>query len=167
MTLFYTCSNMEYHPKPSASPALSPSASQPPSYGTVSNWRPIALLSTAGRLLEKIPARRLTNLAVRYGLLPGTQMGLVGRATSTILMYLVDLNPTTWSQGYVVSPLGLDISQSYPRIVRAKLVRLLQSRMIPDWLVKCVDSFLDDRESTLTIPGHTSEAFSFDLGILC
>ena len=39
-------------------------------------YRPIALLNTTGKLLERIVARRLSKIAEEMGMLPASQIGV-------------------------------------------------------------------------------------------
>ena len=46
-----------------------------PAYNTSKAFRPIVLLNTLGKLIEKIIARRLQFDAVKYGILHSNQLG--------------------------------------------------------------------------------------------
>ena len=62
---------MGYHPKAFRT-AITVVLKKPrkPSYSDPAAYRPIALLNTLGKVLEAIIARRISNLAERYNLLP-------------------------------------------------------------------------------------------------
>jgi endo-1,4-beta-D-glucanase Y len=47
----------------------------PETYQTPESYQPIALLSTVGKVIEALAARRITSAAETYGLLPAEQMG--------------------------------------------------------------------------------------------
>jgi hypothetical protein len=60
-------------------------------YDVAKAYRPIALLNTLGKVLEKIVARRVSALAEEHNLLPTTQMGArPGRSTVTALEMLTE-----------------------------------------------------------------------------
>ena len=62
-----------------------------PDYSDPGAWRPIALLSTLGKIIETLLARRLSNLAKQEGLLPNCQIGnRTNRSTETALELLVE-----------------------------------------------------------------------------
>ncbi len=58
-------------------------------YTKAGSWRPIALLSVIGKVIEKVIARRISGLAEEHGLLPDTQIGArKGRFIKTTLELL-------------------------------------------------------------------------------
>ena len=60
-------------------------------YSNLGAWRPIALLSTLGKVIETLAAHRLSSLAERQGLLPDNQMGnCTNRSIETALELLVE-----------------------------------------------------------------------------
>ena len=62
-----------------------------PDYSDLGAWRPIALLSTLGKIIEMLLACRLSNLAKQEGLLPNCQIGnCTNRSTKTALELLVE-----------------------------------------------------------------------------
>jgi hypothetical protein len=62
-----------------------------PDYSDPGAWRPIALLSTIGKVIETLAARRLSDLAEQEGLLPDSQIGnRRNRSTETALELLVE-----------------------------------------------------------------------------
>jgi len=61
-----------------------------PKYSDPGAWRPIALLSTIGKVIEALTANRISTAAEEHHLLPDTQMGArKGRSTETALELLV------------------------------------------------------------------------------
>src|SRR3979490_1943338 len=60
-----------------------------PKYSDLGAWRPIALLSTIGKVIESLLAKRLGRVVEENHLLPDTQMGArAGRSTETALELL-------------------------------------------------------------------------------
>jgi hypothetical protein len=60
-----------------------------PKYSDPGAWRPIALLSTIGKVIETLIAKRIGKVAEENHLLPDTQMGArVGRSIETTLELL-------------------------------------------------------------------------------
>jgi hypothetical protein len=65
------------------------------SYKSLSTWRPIALLKTIGKVVEKLLARRIRNLAEEHYLLHLSQMGArAERGTGTALKLLTSIVQT-------------------------------------------------------------------------
>ena len=74
--LFQDCLPRSYHPTPFRhSRTVVLRKPQKPAYDVAKAYRPIALLNTLGKVLEKIVARRMSALAEEHNLLPVTQMG--------------------------------------------------------------------------------------------
>src|SRR6266487_5583781 len=62
-----------------------------PDYSDPGAWTPIALLSTLGKIIETLLARKLSNLAKQEGLLPNCQIGnCTNRSTKTALELLIE-----------------------------------------------------------------------------
>ena len=71
--LFSSCIAIGYHPKPfKDSITVVLRKPQKPSYTTAKAYRPIALLDTIGKLLERIVAGRLSRIAEETSMLPAS-----------------------------------------------------------------------------------------------
>ena len=62
---------------------------QPAAYRTIGSYRPIALLPTLGKVIEAIVAKRVTEAAEAYGLLPNEQMGNRAHRSTEVAIRLV------------------------------------------------------------------------------
>jgi len=87
-------------------------------------WRPIALLSTIGKIIETVAARWLSDLAEREKLLPDTQMGnRRSRSTETALDMLTEQIYTVWQEkDSVASVLSLDIARAFDTVNHLRLL---------------------------------------------
>lgn len=164
--IFQTCLNLRFHPtsfkdcitvviqKPGKDPSL------PKSY------RPIALLNTLAKLLERIIADRFKSLVLEVeGMLPFTQFGAPGRSTTLALELLTTKIYADWTKGLKVSLLGLDLTGAYDHIDRRKLLDKLISLGIPDWLIEITWSFLSDRRTYIHLPGYDGDEYYIDVGV--
>jgi hypothetical protein len=62
-----------------------------PDYSDPGAWRPIALLSTLGKIVESVMAQQLSSLVEQHSLLPDSQMGnRKDRSTETTLELLIE-----------------------------------------------------------------------------
>ena len=89
------------------------------SYEIPGAWRPIALLKTIGKVIEKVVAKRIREAAEAENLLPPQQMGArAGRSTSTALELLTCMVRTIWREhkGQVESLLSLDILGAFDTV---------------------------------------------------
>ena len=93
-----------------------------------SSWRPIALLSSIGKLLERIVAHRLRDLNVQHNILPATQFGVAGRNTTGALRRLLHSVYRAWCHGQYATLLSLDITGVFDRVDREKLLQSLTDK---------------------------------------
>ncbi|KAF5989548.1 hypothetical protein FBULB1_834 [Fusarium bulbicola] len=164
LRVFQVCLHMSYHPdnfkdailvmvRKSAKPANMPTS-----------WRPLALLSCLGKILEKIVASRMQEaLKANPHLLPARQFGW--RTTSEALEYMIDKVYSAWAQGKVVTIMGLDISGAYDNVWRQALIQTLADKGFPRWIVNMIQSFLSDRTASFHLPGIISDQFDLNTGV--
>lgn len=135
-------------------------------YTLPNSWRPIALLSSIGKLLEAIIAHRLRDLDTEHNLLPTMQFGTGGKCTTKALVTLLDRVYSAWCNKLQATLLSLGIKGAYDRVDRGKLLDTLANLKIPDWIIRFVWSFLSNRSTTLEMPGHSSQGpFFVNVGI--
>ena len=101
-------------------------------YNEPGAWRPIALLSTIGKIMEALLARRIRDFAERECLLPDAQMGnRPGRSVDTALELLLEQIHTTWHAGGVATVLSLDISGAFDTVNHLRLLNELRTKGLP------------------------------------
>ncbi len=106
------------------------------SYEAPSAWRPIALLKTIGKVVEKLIAKRIRSAAEEHQLLHPSQMGArAARSTSTALELLTSIVQTVWREGkgQVASLLSLDISGAFPIVNHIRLIATMRKLGFPSW----------------------------------
>ena len=112
-------------------------------YSAVKAWRPIALLNTLGKAIEKVLADRLRDTAELHRLLPQSQMGArPERSTETALALFTDQIRDTWAAKGTASLLAIDISAAYDRVPAPRLELALRRKGIPPWVRAVVNSFM-------------------------
>ena len=112
-------------------------------YSAVKAWRPIALLNTLGKAIEKVLATRLRDAAELHGLLPQSQMGArPQRSTETALALFTDQIRDTWAVKGTASLLAIDISAAFDRVPAPRLDLALRRKGIPPWTRAVVSSFM-------------------------
>lgn len=138
-----------------------------PDYSDPGAWRPIALLSTLGKIIETLMARRLSDLAEKEGLLPNSQMGnRTNRSTETALELLVEQIHTIWkASNQVASVLSLDIAGAFDTVNHIRLLDNLRQKRVPLWFVRTVKSFLTNRTTTLIVDGKESATRQLSAGV--
>jgi len=138
-----------------------------PDYSEPGAWRPIALLSTIGKVIETLAARRLSDLAERENLLPDSQMGnRRNRSVETALDLLVSQIYTIWKEdNQVASVLSLDITGAFDTVNHLRLLDNLKKKRVPMWFVRTVQSFLEGRTTTLVVDGEETAPHQLNAGV--
>ena len=137
-----------------------------PNYSDPGAWRPIALLNTLGKILETVLARKITDLAESYKLLPNCQMGnRKQRSTETALEFLLEQIHTAWGLKKVASVLLLDIAGAFDTVNHTRLLDNLRIKGIPRWLICIISSFLQQRSTTLVFDGEEIGPWELCAGI--
>jgi hypothetical protein len=115
-----------------------------PKYSDPGAWRPIALLSTIGKVIETLIAKRIGKVAEENHLLPDTQMGArVGRSMEIALELLTRQIHTIWSsKRHVATLLSVDISGAFDTVNPLRLLDILRKKRLPYWVVQWVQAFI-------------------------
>ena len=103
-------------------------------YANPKMYRPIALLSTLGKVLEKLYAQRIEAIAEERKLLPCQQMGArKKRSTESVLETLTNSIHTVFGCGKqnVALLLLLDVARAFPNVSYPRLLHNLRMKGIP------------------------------------
>ncbi|QGI68596.1 hypothetical protein CEK27_012567 [Fusarium fujikuroi] len=164
LRVFQVCLQMGYHPANFKDAILVMVRKSPKPANQPTSWRPLALLSCLGKILEKIVASRMQEaLKANPHLLPAGQFGW--RTTSEALEYMLDKIYSAWAMGKVVTIMGLDISGAYDNVWRQALIQTLADKGFPRWIVNMIQSFLSDRTACFNLPGIVSLPFDLNTGV--
>jgi exonuclease III len=166
--LFEACIQQAYHPK-AYKEANTITLKKPGKgdYTTPKSYRPIALLNTIGKIMESIMSKKIAWLAETHRLLPDTHMGCrKGRSTETALEMLTEQIHTVWGKGTdrVATLLSLDVAGAFDTVSHDRLIHDLRKRKIPMWITDWVNSFLQDRKTTLAVNRRTTGLFPVQTG---
>lgn len=137
-------------------------------YSEPKSYRPIALLSTLGKALETVIAKRLGDCAEDNSLLPPEQMGARRkRSTETALETIVNAIHTVWDWGKtnVASLLSLDVAGAFDNVLHQRLLHNLRIKGIPELIVNWTKNFLSERATSITLGSRTSPIEPAETGI--
>ena len=138
-------------------------------YTEAKSYRPVALLNTLGKVLEKVIARRLSELVERFSLLPTTHMGgRKGISTDHALHWLlerINVEQHGKAERRIVSILSLDVSGAFDNVSHPRLIHNLRKRRIDPLVAQWVESFLQNRRTTIRLPEGTSQLLNVETGI--
>ncbi|KAF5524844.1 RNA-directed DNA polymerase from mobile element jockey [Colletotrichum aenigma] len=169
--LFNACIKFHYHPvcfKESITIVIPKEGKS--DYTDPKNYRPIALLSCIGKVLERLVADYIKELAIKYDLIPFSQYGFAGKSAPKAVEHLVSgivdgFCARTTKKKWRTSLLALDVSGAYDHVKHLELIDILIDVGVPKWLVHYIKSFVSDRSTSVVLPGFTSPKFWVRIGI--
>jgi len=86
-------------------------------YNQAKMFRPIVLLNTLGKLIEKVIAERLQFMVVKNNFIHPSQLGgLKFKSTIDVGVALTHIVRSGWAKGKTTSTLTFDISQFFPSL---------------------------------------------------
>ena len=131
-----------------------------------SNYRPISLLSTIGKSLEKIIHKHVFNFLRANSVLTNLQSGFIP-ADSTVNQ-LVDIYNTfckALDEGKEVRAIFCDVSKAFDRVWHKGLLFKLKSGGITDSLLDWFEDYLSNRKQRVVLPGATSRWTNIKAGV--
>jgi hypothetical protein len=135
-------------------------------YTSPSAYRPIALLSTMGKLFELILARRLTAWAEQCRILAdGHFGGRKGSGTEDAVYTLEHWIKAKWREGKVVAGLFLDVKSAYPSVHPKRLIHYLFQQKCPTYLTLLIADFLRNRSTTIKLDDFISLPHRLEIGL--
>ena len=137
-----------------------------PAYDTSKAFRPIFLLNTLGKLIEKMVARRLQFDAVKYGILHPNQLGGVAQqSTEDAGVFLTHLVQAGWAKGLKTSIIAFDIAQFFPSLNHSMLTSILSHFGFANCIVDFFSDYLVGRSTQYSWNSFLSGACDIDVGM--
>lgn len=133
----------------------------------MSNFRPISLLVTASKVLEKCVKIQLTNYFDRENLISSKQYGFrKNKNTSDSLFDFTKLVATKIGEKTQVLITFLDLAKAFDSVDRQKLFQKLHSLGIRNKNLDWFQSYFDNRLQTVCINGVQSDSLKVDYGVV-
>ncbi|ODM18623.1 hypothetical protein SI65_05240 [Aspergillus cristatus] len=133
-------------------------------YSSPRSYRLITLLSTLGKGLERLMARRLAWIAIKRKVLHPQQFGAL-LCRSDLAAALVHDIEESWARGLSASMLTLDVKGAFDAVLPGRLTQRLRSQGWPPTVFRCVSSFAQDRTAAIQLDGHRSPTFAVSAGL--
>ncbi len=165
--LFYRCLNESYHlytfknatlcslPEPGKQSRLLPRS-----------YQLTALLSCLGKLLERVVARSLAHLALKYKLFTPLHFGATPRRSAVdAAATLTHDEKKAFQDQEVISTLAFDIKKAFDSVGDSRLVKRLWEQGIPLPRIRWVAFFLNDRTGALRLDKETRDQESVKIGV--
>ncbi|KAJ2926390.1 hypothetical protein H1R20_g10713, partial [Candolleomyces eurysporus] len=137
-----------------------------PSYSTPKTFRPIVLLNTLGKLIEKMISNRFQHDMIKCDLVDPNQMGGVRQhSTEDAGLFLTHLVHSGWAQKLQTSVVAFDITQFFPSINHQFLLAVLEKLGFNRRVVTFFALYLVDRFTTYAWNRDMSDPRRADVGV--
>lgn len=130
------------------------------------SYRPISLLNSFGKILERIIYTRLTNIIEEKNLLPSVQFGFrKGHSTihqaMRVKKFITKNKLNKKSTGMIL----LDIEKAFDSVWHDGLIFKLTKMNLPTYLVRIINSFIRNRHFVVHVNGGTSRKVAIPAGL--
>lgn len=130
-----------------------------------SSYRPISLLSSISKVLEKVLKEKLTNYNDSNNIIPNEQYGFRnGLCTIHPLKRISKFIKSNFNQGKSTGMILLDIKAAFDSVWHKALIYKMIRHRFPNELVCIIQSFLKDRSFKVHIGKTTSDLISIPAG---
>ena len=119
---------------------------------TVNNYRPITLLDSISKILDKVLRQQLNSYLLKNNLLYGSQYGFrSNRSTELTVLELVDRISSAMDSGQVPLAILLDLSKAFDTLEHNILPHKLSFLGIKNMDLNLLRNYLSDREQCIKI----------------
>jgi retron-type reverse transcriptase len=89
------------------------------------------------------------------------------RSTMSAIGLLTSCVQTAWraKPGSVVSMLSLDLAGAFDNVPHNKLLEILHRKRLPEWIIRAIAYFIQDRRTRITYTGFESDWIRTETGI--
>ena len=137
-----------------------------PDYTKAKAYRPIALESALGKVMESIMAETISYLTETFYLLPAQHYGgRPGRSAEDAMTVLTENIYKAWKEKLVYTAIFLDVAGAFNNVIRKRLAHNLRSRRMPQLIVLWINSFLSGRSTRLHFNSAKSNRISTPAGV--
>jgi hypothetical protein len=133
----------------------------------VDNYRPISLLSSISKILEKIVAEKLIFHLTSNDLLYNHQYGfLPNKSTEQNLLHIVNYITEALNDGMYCMGVFLDLRKAFDVCSHEILLKKLKKMGIQGTTHKWFESYLSNRTQCVDIAGSLSEQIALDISVI-
>lgn len=132
----------------------------------VRNYRPISILSSISKLIEKLFLKRINKYLNKFKLLKPCQFGFrAGSSTNLALLSLTDFLKSSIDNGNFTGSVFLDFTKAFDTISHNILFSKLESLGITGPSLTFIKNYLLDREQSVCIGGVNSNVKIINQGV--
>ena len=137
-----------------------------PSYNSPKSFRPIILLNTLGKLIEKVIGERIQFHIIANNFIHPSQLkGLKFKSTidaGIVLTYIIHLG---WSKNTSTSILAFNIAQFFPFLNHRLLLQIIHKVDLDIQVVNFFSNYLIDRKTNYLWNNFSSPIFNINVGV--
>jgi len=131
-----------------------------------SSYRPISLLSSISKILERVLLNRINDHLEDNNIIPNQQCGFrTGRSTSHQLIKVIKTAKENIKMKKSTGMIFLDVEKAFDRVWHNGLLYKMLKLNFPLPLIKTVRSFLSERTFSVYIKGQLSEIKGIKFGV--
>jgi hypothetical protein len=130
------------------------------------NYRPISLLSTLNKIMEKLMYKRLITFLNKYKILYAYQFGFrQGHSTSLALIEIIDNILSDLEEGKLVAGIYIDLSKAFDTVDHEILLDKLNHYGIRGQALNWFQDYLSNRKQYSIVNGKHSELKNINYGV--
>lgn len=132
----------------------------------VNNYRPISVLTSISKIIEKLLNTRLVSFLDKYNLLANSQYGFrKGRSTQDACIDLTTFITKEMDRGKKCLVVFLDLKKAFDTVSVTILVNRLESLGIRDTALSLFSSYLTNRKQLVKIDQYLSDELNVTFGV--
>ena len=136
------------------------------SYNMPKSFRPIVLLNTIGKLIEKVISTCLQFHMTSNGFLDLNQLGSIKqRSTIDVGLYLTHYVCAGWLKQYHTSVIAFDVAQFFPSLNYMFLLACIEKASLSRNITNFFSSYHAGRSTTYTWNSFSSPPFNTSIGV--
>jgi ribonuclease HI/endonuclease/exonuclease/phosphatase family metal-dependent hydrolase len=137
-----------------------------PDYTKANAYRPIALENTLGKLIESVITELLSHAVEEHQLIPPQHYGgRPGRTGEEAMVMLMERIMHAWKEGAKYSVIFMDVAGAFNYVLHKRLIHDMRKRRVPEFIVRWVENFLQNRSTRLKFNGVESERICTNAGV--
>jgi len=136
------------------------------SYDSAKLFRPIVLLNTLGKLIEKVIGERIQFHVIANNFIHPSQLGgLKFKSTIDVSVALTHIIRSDWTRNLLTSTLAFDIAQFFLFLNHQFLMRIIYKAGLDTQVIKFFNNYLIERKTNYLWNNFSSPIFNINVGV--
>ena len=130
------------------------------------NYRPISLLPTMSKILERVVLTRIEDHITDRGIIPAQQFGFKrGHSTNHQLVRLTQHIQKSFNSGQSAGMVLLDVEKAYDSVWQEAILHKMRLTEFPMYILKLLHAFLKGRTFQVSVDGELSSPQQIPFGV--